>query len=114
MHNYLIILFSILLISCTEKLNKHKQGDLPDKPVNLAYFNTMYDDYNSTGPSLGQLIPFCFSTNRNSAGKEFDVIYQPMNVNFDKKSGILTITNEYANREVYVDDLAALTSIMLV
>lgn len=104
MRNILLILFSILLISCTEKPNKYEKGDLPDSPVNLVYFNTMYDDYNSTAPSLGQLIPFCFSTNRNSAGKEFDVIYQPMNVNFDKKSGVLTVTNEYLNWEVYLDD----------
>ena len=104
MYKYLLILTSILLVSCTEKPEEYKQGDLPDLPVNLENFNTSYDDYNSTAPSLGLLIPFCFSTNRNSSGKEFDVIYQPMNVNFDIKSGILTVTDEYSNWVVYIDD----------
>jgi len=95
----LISAISILLISCEKSPAgyKYNQGDLPGLPVNLEDFNTIYDDYNSTAPSLGDLIPFCFSTNRKSQGSEFDVIYQPMNVNFDKTSGILTVTNKYGN-----------------
>jgi hypothetical protein len=96
----LIVAISILLISCDQENPtgyKYNQGHLPDLPVNLEEFNTVYDDYNSTAPSLGGLIPFCFSTNRNSGGNEFDVIYQPMNINFDKTSGILKVTNEYGN-----------------
>lgn len=76
---------------------RYNQGSLPETPVNLSDFNTVYDDYNSTAPSLGELIPFCFSTNRKSSGNEFDIIYQPMNVNFSKTSGELKITNEYGN-----------------
>ena len=83
---------------------KYNQGSLPDNPVNLDAFNSEYDDYNSTAPSLGRLIPFCFSTNRNSQGKTFDVIYEPMNVNFDKTSGILKVTNEYSNWGIYSAD----------
>jgi hypothetical protein len=80
------------------------QGKLPEDPVNLADFNSEYDDYNSTAPSLGRLIPFCFSTNRGSNGENFDVIYQPMNINFDKFSGILKVTNEYANWGIYKEE----------
>lgn len=83
---------------------KYNEGDLPGQPVNLSDFNTEYDDYNSTAPSLGRLIPFCFSTNRNSQGGQFDVIYEPMNVHFDKNSGELTVTNEYANWSSRLDD----------
>ncbi|NEW78017.1 MAG: hypothetical protein GZ086_01040 [Gelidibacter sp.] len=106
----IILLFSILLISCEEnpidgpRGYKYNVGDLPDSPVNLENFNTIYDDYNSTGPSLGRLIPFCFSTNRDSHGNEFDIIYQPMNIDFDKTSGILKVTNKYTNWDVFVDD----------
>jgi hypothetical protein len=89
---------------------KYEQGSLPDSPVNLEPFNSEYDDYNSTAPSLGRLIPFCFSTNRNSQGGTFDVIYQPMNVNFDKTSGILSVTNEYGNWSVFADDYAIIQS----
>jgi len=76
---------------------KYNKGELPETPVNLVDFNSQYDDYNSTAPSLGYLIPFCFSTNRKSQGEEFDVVYMPMNVNFDKTTGKLKVTNEYAN-----------------
>lgn len=83
---------------------KYNQGSLPESPVNLEAFNSPYDDYNSTAPSFGRLIPFCFSTNRNSMGTTFDVMYQPMNVNFDRTSGILKVTNEYSNWGIYSAD----------
>lgn len=102
----LILIESIILTSC-EKINnghRYEYGSLPETPVNLTDFNTEYDDFNSTAPSLGYLIPFCFSTNRNSAGNQFDIIYHPMNVNFDKTSGKLNVTNEYGNWGIYMDD----------
>jgi len=83
---------------------KYNKGSLPTIPLNLSDFNSEFDDYNSTAPSLGELIPFCFSTNRNSNGNEFDIIYQPMNVNFSKTTGALKVTNEYANWDVKRDD----------
>ncbi|MEN8158200.1 MAG: hypothetical protein ABFS10_14705 [Bacteroidota bacterium] len=86
----------------------YNEGDLPDNPVNLEAFNTVYDDYNSTAPTLGWLIPFCFSTNRQSQGGEFDVIYQPMNVSFSKTTGELTVTNRYDNWGIYMDDYAVI------
>lgn len=106
MHKILIIAFSTLLVSCIKSPGgyNYEQGHLPVTPVNLTDFNTVYDDYNATAPSLGLLIPFCFSSNRNSSGTNFDVIYQPMNVNFDKTNGVLTVTNEYSNWAVYTDD----------
>ncbi len=101
-----ILLIIMVFASCNEmrKGYNYEAGNLPETPVNLSDFNTEFDDYNSTAPSLGILIPFCFSTNRNSIGNEFDIIYQPMNVNFDKTTGILKVTNEYANWEVFRDD----------
>jgi hypothetical protein len=103
-----VILLTVLIISTscekTPSGYKYNQGSLPENPVNLSDFNTEYDDYNSTAPSLGELIPFCFSTNRNSNGNEFDIIYMPMNVNFNKTSGILKVTNEYDNWGIYMDD----------
>jgi len=97
------ITFFSFLVSCKDK-PKYKKGDLPDLPVNLADFNSYYDDYNSTAPSLGVLIPFCFSTNRNSKGSQFDIIYLPMDVNFNKTTGLLTITNQYGEWQSYMED----------
>lgn len=98
-----LLLFTI--VSCLNLTGyKYNKGTLPLEPINLSDFNTEFDDYNSTAPSLGYLIPFCFSTNRRSNGDKFDVIYQPMNVNFDKSSGELKVTNEYANWSSIKDD----------
>lgn len=71
---------------------KYDKGSLPKEPVNLSDFNTEYDDYNSTAPTLGSYIPFCFSTNRNTLGKAFDIIYKPMNIEFSKITGKLRVT----------------------
>ena len=48
----------------------------------LSDFNTEYDDFNSTAPSLGELIPFCFSTNRNSNGNAFWAIQYLHRIHF--------------------------------
>lgn len=95
----LVLIILVISTSCEPSPSgyPYSQGSLPEVPVNLKEFNTEYDDFNSTAPSLGDLIPFCFSTNRNSLGNEFDVIYQPMNVNFSKTSGLLKVTNEYSS-----------------
>jgi hypothetical protein len=115
MKNILKALVLIALIGSTscEKTPggyQFERGSLPETPVNLSDFNTEYDDYNSTAPSLGELIPFCFTTNRNSQGNNFDIIYQPMNVNFDKTTGILKVTNEYANWGIFRDDYEIITT----
>jgi len=74
---------------------KYNTGTLPGTPVNLEEFNTEYDDYNSTAPTLGRFIPFCYSTNRHSQGGEFNIIYEPMSVEFSKTSGELKVSNAF-------------------
>jgi len=100
-----LLIILIVSLSCERILPgyKYNQGSLPETPVNLTDFNTEYDDYNSTAPSLGELIPFCFSSNRKGQGN-FDIIYMPMNVNFNKTSGILKVTNVYDNWGVFAED----------
>lgn len=92
------LLMAVFLTACPI-INgyKYNQGSLPENPVNLEAFNTEYDDYNSTAPSLGRLVPFCYSTNRHSRGGEFNILYEPMKVEFDKTSGDLTVLNEYGS-----------------
>lgn len=104
-----VILLSLLIIplSC-EKENANDAERLPTTPINLLDFNSQHDDYNSTAPTLGYLIPFCFSTNRNSAGGRFDVMYMPMNVNYVKSTEELTVTNQYANWSSISDDYEVL------
>lgn len=102
LNKLLIYIVGTALLACKPIYGyEYEKGELPDFPVNLSDFNSKYDDYNATAPSLGQLIPFCFSTNRNSQGNTFDVRYEPMNVNFDKSTGVLKVSNEYDNWSIY-------------
>lgn len=108
----ILLVLLLIMVSCekTHRGYKYNQGNLPELATNLTDFNTVYDDYNSTAPSLGELIPFCFSTNRNSQGNEYDIIFMPMNVNFNKTSGVLKVSNEYDNWGVYRDDYEIIKS----
>lgn len=89
---------------------EYNEGHLPTEPVNLTDFNSAYDDYNATAPTLGELIPFCFSTNRRTSGGNFDVIYEPMDVRFDKTSGVLTVSNTYGGWGIYAEEYNMLNS----
>ena len=93
----LLPLMAVFLTACPWSGHgyRYNTGTLPDTPVNLEAFNTEFDDYNSTAPSLGRLVPFCFSTNRHSRGGEFNIKYEPMSIVFSKTSGELTVLNEY-------------------
>ena len=99
MFNLKIVPFAIALIlsSCWPDKHKYEHGELPEIPVNLQDFNTEYDDFNSTAPSLGYLIPFCFSTNRKSNGGDFD-----------KSTGVLKVTNAYDNWSIFAEDYGLL------
>ncbi|HCC69797.1 MAG TPA: hypothetical protein DEQ09_01385 [Bacteroidales bacterium] len=93
-----VLLFSaiaFLLNSCLPECEEYTEGILPLTPLNMEEFNSEYDDYNATAPSLGAFIPFCFSTNRNSEGENFDIIYMPMSVHWDKATGDINILNDY-------------------
>lgn len=107
-YKYLLLLTAFAFTGCPWYGYKYNTGTLPDTPVNLEKFNTEYDDYNSTAPSLGRLIPFCYSTNRHSEGGEFNIKYEPMDVNFSKTSGELTVTNEYASWGTYQSEFGIL------
>ena len=88
------VLIVSLIYSCKPD-NEYKYfiGKFPDTPINLADFNTQYDDYNSTAPSLGETFPLCFSSNRNSGGNNYDIVYKLMTIDFSKTSGILKVYN---------------------
>ena len=101
-----LLITSITFFSC-DLFNfnsgyKYSIGHFPTSPSNLTEFNTEFDDYNSTAPSFGETFPFCFSSNRNSNGMDFDIVYKLMTVDFSKKNGRLDIfDNTHANLDVY-------------
>jgi len=95
-----ILLMAIALVACPWYGYRYPDGKLPAHPVNLEDFNSEYDDYNSTAPSLGRLIPFCYSTNRHSQGGDFNIKYEPMEVRWDKTTGDLTVSNDFTYQSV--------------
>ncbi len=100
------VLVMTLFYSC-EKPNEYKYftGKFPSTPTNLMDFNTPYDDYNSTAPSLGETFPLCFSSNRNSEGNTYDIIYKLMTIDFSKKTGILRVYNNTSeNLDVVIEN----------
>ncbi len=107
---FILFLLLMVFISCDKGPvgYKYNEGDLPTKPVNLVDFNSEYDDYNSTAPTIGKLIPFCFSTSRRTSGGNFDVIYKPMDVSFDKTTGVLTVSSDYGGWGIYAEEYGVL------
>ena len=100
---YLLIISVLIVVSC--KKDKYFIGVFPDIPVNFEEINTEYDDYNSDSPFLGETFPLCFSTNRNSKGANFDIIYKLISISFSKKVGKLSIyENKSSNLDVYIEN----------
>jgi hypothetical protein len=107
-----ILLVALVLWACPTYEYKYLEGRLPIYPMNLEDFNTEYDDYNSTAPSMGSLVPFCYSTNRHNQGGDFNIKYEPMNVEFNKTTGNLKVSNEYGGWGIFADEFGVLLNAM--
>ena len=82
----IVLLISILLISisCNHKPNwEYTDGHISTTPVNLGSINTVYDDYNSALNQSGETFALCFSSNRKTAGGDFDIVYKFLEVFYD-------------------------------
>lgn len=98
-------LFSCDLFNLNWGGNKYTIGHFPTSPVNLEEFNTEFDDYNSDIPVFIDVFPFCFSSNRNSQGENYDIVYKLMAVEFSKKTGKLDIYEETrTNLSVHIEN----------
>jgi hypothetical protein len=101
-----ITLIFITLITTSCFLHKINVGTFPDFPVNMGNINSEFDDYNSSSPTLGGTSPFCFSTNRNSQGKNFDVIYKLLDILMNRETEDLNVSeNTRSNLDVYNQNL---------
>lgn len=104
-----LIFVSLLIYSCDPTNSnpgyKYSVGHFPSSPINLSEFNTEFDDYNSDIPVFGETFPFCFSSNRNSKGSDFDIVYKLMSVYFSKTTGELDIyENTQSNLDVFIEN----------
>jgi hypothetical protein len=88
----LILLFGSLLIGCKPDNSSPYYDDVfPDTATNFGNINSSYDDYNSFLPITGGSYPLVFSSNRNSAGNNFDFVYKWLDISMHKKTGVFTI-----------------------
>jgi len=65
---------------------------ITENPVNLLKLNTEYDDYNSNLPYPGARSEIYYSTNRNSAGGNFDIIYKTFDISYHKKDDVINFS----------------------
>lgn len=102
----LIVISAFLLSSCDRMFGtSYNTGSFPETPVNMEEFNSEYDDYNSTSPVLGGSSPLCFSSNRESQGENFNIVYKLLNVFHHKSDGKLEVSkNTNGNLDVYSDN----------
>jgi len=91
-----ILVTSIITSGCkkTENPIKFPKGTFPDSTMNLSDINSQFDDINTFlyGNSL-----FIFSTNRESAGGQFDLAQGAMTISFDQCTGVFGLGVEIAN-----------------
>jgi hypothetical protein len=90
----IVLIFSIIfLLSCltgckkTENPVKFPKGTFPDTVINMANINSPYDDYNLTLYQLYGSSPIIFSSNRKSAGGQFDLEQAMIEFVFDQTNG---------------------------
>ncbi len=99
---YMILAIIVMAVNSCYPDYKYHTGTFPETPVNMENINSEFDDYNSTSPTLGDTSPLCFSSNRKSWGKEFDIIYILLDVIMSKSTGILTVEeNASPNLDAY-------------
>ncbi len=90
-----IAFFSILFLgSCFKSpVINFEEGFFSDTVFNLTAVNSIYDDYNSSGPSTIPLqMPLVFSSNRYTEGKKYDLIGYELYITFDQTSGALMLS----------------------
>jgi len=87
--NLAVVLLISALLSCDD--DKYEYRYFPDKPENMAEFNSEYDDYNSYLDIIGDSGPFCFSSNRNSLGNNYNIINKTLSVYMEKTPGRVTL-----------------------
>jgi len=93
--NSIIVTISILFISIsftdckkTENPIKYPKGTFPDTVINIADINSQYDDYNLNILQLLGYSPIIFSSNRKSAGGQFDLEQAVISYSFDQTTGV--------------------------
>jgi hypothetical protein len=101
----LIVVIGTFVNTCIRPYKYHI-GTFPETPVNMGNINSAYDDYNASSPILGGTSPLCFSSNRISEGKSFDIVYKLLDVIMHKTTGELFVgENNSWNLDIYSENV---------
>lgn len=65
---------------------------ITDTPTNLEKLNTTNDDYNSDLPYPAARSEIYFSSNRNSGGDNYDIIFKDIDISFHERDNILNFS----------------------
>jgi hypothetical protein len=83
------IIILIFIAGCAKNENSSiiANGTFPDTVVNMENINSEYDDYNLSLYRLTGNSPIIFSSNRKSAGGQFDLEQASFSFEFDQTNG---------------------------
>lgn len=65
---------------------------ITDTPTNLEKLNTTNDDYNSDLPYPAARSEIYFSSNRNSGGDNYDIIFKDIDISYHERDNILNFS----------------------
>jgi len=102
------LLFAILFSGCPSSTTQYHQGVFPNTPINFVELNSNYDDYNSILPVVQYNQYLYFSSNRNSAGQNFDIVGDDVNVWWDMETGLLTVNDDVIYNLHFYDTLKSM------
>lgn len=98
--SFSLLLFLIFFPGCSKKSDnpvKFPSGIFPDTVINMGRINSPYDDYNLALYMLTGTSPVVFSSNRNSAGGQFDLVQGNIAFTFDQTNGNFELTTSISN-----------------
>lgn len=98
----IISLLLILFVSCNDKRQNFDKAIIPLSPVNFSKVNSVFDDYNSdlSVSWSDKFFSLLFSTNRNSAGNDFDFILYDCMVYGDLVTGEFEISADWQSNSL--------------
>lgn len=99
-----------LISGCDEEPPKinFDLGIFPDSVIVIEGLNTQYDDYNMAleASSIDSYEPLVFSSNRNSAGGEFDLVHGVIWYTFGQTTGYFNLAGEM-RPDPFLDELTS-------
>jgi len=99
-----------LFAACDEKPPKinYDLGIFPDSVIVIEGLNTQYDDYNMAleASSIDSYEPLVFSSNRNSAGGDFDLVHGAIWYTFGQTTGYFNLEGG-TSPDPFLDELTS-------